>query len=102
MASRLDLHEEFCNVLGTRNVYYNSPESVKMNYPCIRYNLAGLDTKFANNEIYNSIKKYEVTVIDKDPDSPIYDDIIRHFPMCRLDRVYVAANLYHYVITLYY
>lgn len=102
MASRLQLHEEFCNLLGNRNVYFNPPESVKMKYPCIRYQLAALDQKYADNMTYIYNKKYEVTVIDTDPDSPIYDEIITHFPMCKLDRIYIAENLYHFVITLYY
>jgi hypothetical protein len=41
MASRLELHEELCAVLGSRNVYFMTPESVKMNYDAIRYALNG-------------------------------------------------------------
>lgn len=102
MASRLELHEKFCNILGNRNVYFNPPESVKMNYPCIRYKLGDIDLAKANNANYLIAKQYEVTVIDYDPDTTIYDEIIRHFPKCRFDRMYVASNLYHYVFTLYY
>lgn len=102
MANRLDLHEEFCNILKTRNVYFNPPEGVKMNYPCIRYKLGGLDQKFADDISYRNVKKYEITVIDPDPDSAIYEEIIKHFRMCKLDGIYMASNLYHFVITLYY
>lgn len=102
MANRLDLHEEFCNILKTRNVYFNPPESKKMDYPCIRYKLGGIDQKFADNITFLNTKKYEVTVIDPNPDSAIYEEIIKHFRMCRLDRIYMASNLYHFVITLYY
>lgn len=102
MANRLDLHEEFCEILKTKNVYFNPPESVKMNYPAIRYKLAGIDITNANNDNYLIAKKYEVTIIDSNPDSDIYDEIIRRFPMCRFDRMYIASNLYHYVFTIYY
>lgn len=102
MASRLNLHEELCEILGNRNVYFQPPESVKMSYPCIRYTLAAPDTRRANNTIYKSTNKYELTVIDYNPDSDIYQKILSHFPMCRLDRVYIASNLNHFVLTIFY
>lgn len=102
MANRLDLHEEFCNILKTRNVYFNPPEGVKMNYPCIRYSLSGIDLASANNDNYLIAKKYEVIAIDYNPDNTIYEDIIRRFSKCKFDRVYIAKNLYHYVFTIYY
>ena len=102
MANRLDLHRELSEIPGVLKVYFNPPESVKMNYPCIRYKLGGIDQKFADNITFFNTKKYEVTVIDPNPDSAIYEEIIKHFRMCRLDRFYMASNLYHFVITLYY
>ena len=100
--SRLELHEELCTILGNRNVYYDPPETVKMSYPGIVYNLSGLDTRAANNNTYNSIRQYTLTLIETNPDSNKFDEIIRHFMMCRLDRVYKSDNLIHYVYTLYY
>ena len=37
MANRLDLQALLEDLLGSRNVYYQPPESVKMNYPAIVY-----------------------------------------------------------------
>ena len=102
MASRLNLHEELCVLLRTRNVYFNSPSSVQMKYPCIRYSRSNVDVARANNSIYRNTNRYEITVIDKDPDSDIPDRILRHFEMCSFDRGYVADNLNHFVLTLYY
>jgi hypothetical protein len=102
MASRLKLHEEFCEILGSRNVYYQPPSSVTMKYDCIRYSLAGADHKRANNTIYKNTNRYEVIVITHDPDSDIGDKILAHFSMCSFDRSYVADNLNHKVYTLYY
>lgn len=102
MASRLKLHEELCELLGNENVYYNPPESLKMSYPCIRYNLSGMDHKHANDRIYNSTNRYELIVIDHDPDSDIPNRILSHFQMCRFDRKYVSNNLNHFAITIYY
>lgn len=102
MASRLKLHEELCTVLETKNAYFNPPESLKMEYPCIRYALAGIDNKYANNKKYKNMKRYEVIVIDRDPDSKIYDKVLEHFTMSNFDRMYTAENLNHFVLTLYY
>lgn len=102
MASRHELQEELCLILGSRNVYFNPPESIKMKYPCIKYSLSGIDLKRANDRNYKNTNRYEVIVIDDDPDGIIHEKILMHFPMCRFDRGYIADNLNHKVITLYY
>ena len=102
MASRLQLHEELCEILGSRYVYYNPPESVKMSHPCIRYSLSGVDQKNANNNSYMRKKRYEITVIDLNPDSDIFEKILDNFEMCSFDRSYRSDNLNHFTLTLYY
>lgn len=102
MASRLNLHEELCELLGTRNVYYQSPESVKMQYDAIRYELGGKDLKRANDRIYLNTNRYDGVVITRDPDTPIPDKLLAHFEMCSFGRPYTADNLNHYPFTLYY
>ena len=102
MASRLELHEELCAVLGSRNVYFNTPESVKMSYDAIRYELAGKDLKRANNRIYRTTNKYDGVVIARNPDTTIPDAILSHFEMCSFGQPYIADNLNHYPFTLYY
>lgn len=102
MATRLELHEELCAILKSRNVYFQPPEGNKMKYPCIRYSKAGIDQKRADDMNYKSTNKYEIVVLDKDPDSTIHELILEHFQMCSFDRWYAADNLNHYVLTLYY
>lgn len=102
MASRLNLHEEFCEILGTRNAYFQPPANVRMQYDAIRYNLSGKDLKRANNEIYQNTNEYEGVVITRSPDSDLPDKILAHFKMCRFGRPYVADNLNHFPFTLYY
>lgn len=102
MASRLELHEELCEVLGSRNVYFNPPESVKMQYDAIRYELGGKDLKHANNKIYKSMNQYDGVIITRNPDTTIPDALLAHFEMCSLGRPYTADNLNHYPFTLYY
>lgn len=102
MASRPELHEEFCEILGNRNAYFNPPESVTMKYPCIRYVLSSPNIKKANNGIYQITNRYEVTVIDHDPDSKIPFQLLSRFRMASWDRSYKADNLNHTVLTIYY
>lgn len=102
MASRLELHEELCEVLESRNVYFQPPASMKMQYDAIRYELGGKDVKRANNKIYQSMNKYEGVVITRDPDTMIPDKLLARFEMCSIGRPYPADKLNHYPFTLYY
>ena len=102
MANRLELHEEFCNILGSRNAYFQPPASIKLNYPCIVYSISSVNKKNANDKMYKSMNEYKVVVIDSDPDSEIPNKIIAHFPMCRFDRAYTSDNLNHSALSLYY
>lgn len=102
MASRLELHEELCAVLGSRNVYFQTPESVKMQYDAIRYKLSGKDLKSANNNIYLSTNQYDCVLITRDPDTTIPDRLLSHFEKCSFGSPYTADNLNHYPFTIYY
>ena len=100
MASRLQLHERFCNILGSRNVYYQPPASVRMQYPAIVYSRKNIENVHANNGVYSQSPAYEVTVINYDPDSKIVDDISK-LPLCQFDRHFTSENLNHDVFTIY-
>lgn len=102
MASRLKLHEELCELLGTENVYFQPPSNVKMKYDAIRYELSGKDLKFANNGAYIIVNRYDGVIITRDPDTTIPDEIIRRLKMCSFGRPYIADNLNHYPFTVYY
>ena len=39
----LNLHDEFIQILGTQNVYFQPPASTKLKYPCIIYKIASRD-----------------------------------------------------------
>lgn len=102
MVSKPELREVFCEILGSEYVYFQPPASVMMKYPCIRYSLGAPDLKRANNRIYKNTKRYEVVVIDYEPDSTIPDAILDRFQYASIDRRYTANNLNHTVLTLYY
>ena len=102
MASRLELHEELCDLLGSKNVYFQPPETIKLHYPCIVYQRNTGDTQFANNFPYTFKIQYLVTVITKDPDTDLINRIAMHFPMSRMDRHFTNQNLNHDVFMIYY
>lgn len=96
-----ELQAVFEEILGSRNVYYNPPASVKMNYPAIVFSRNRIDKKSANNTTYMINHRYEVTVIDRDPDCK-YIEVVLSLPMCTFDRHFVSDNLHHNTFTLYY
>lgn len=100
MASRLKLHEDFCNILGTRNVYFQPPASVKLQYPAIVYSRKDFSIKRANNSAYIIVPGYEGVLIDKNPDSEYLERILQ-LEHCRFDRHYTADNLNHDTFTIY-
>lgn len=101
MASRLELQSKLEKLLGTRNVYYQPPETIKMNYPAIRYSINDIESRKANDSRYISLKSYQIIVIDKKPDNPVIDAILQ-LPYSSYDRHYVSDNLNHDVIELYF
>ena len=101
MATRVDLQNVLEELLGSRNVYYQPPESLKMNYPAIVYTRKTIDNSYANNSVYKQNYAYEITVIDKNPDSEIVNKVSK-LSACRFDRHFKSDNLNHDVFTLYY
>lgn len=101
MATRLELHNKLVELLGSTNVYYQPPESLKMKYPAIRYSKSRIESVHANNAKYTKNNRYEIIVIDDDPDNPVIDKLL-DLPYCSYDRRYVSNNLYHDSLTLYF
>lgn len=101
MNNRNKLHELLCETLGSRQVYFQPPESVKMKYPAIVYSRNRIDNEHANDSVYMQSPSYSITVIDKNPDSEIIERVSR-LPRCRFDRHYTADNLNHDIFTIYY
>lgn len=101
MAQRMDLQRLLVDILGSDNVYFQPPSTVQMSYPCIVYNRDTAATDYSNNVPYRYKKRYQIMVIDKDPDSPIPDKVAE-LPLCSFDRFFTADNLNHDVFVLYF
>lgn len=85
----------------TPNVYFQPPNGLKMTYPCIVYVRDSTHTQHADNSLYKNTKRYSVTVIDRNPDSPLPDQVLA-LPLCAHDRFFASDNLNHDVFTLYF
>lgn len=103
MTSLIDKQQELQSLfLGfCDHVYYQPPESIKMNYPAIRYTRSDIRNTFATDNVYKQSHFYEVTVIDYDPDSVIVEKISK-LPKVRFNRHYTSEGLNHDVFTIYY
>lgn len=77
------------------------PASFKLSYPCIKYSLDKVRTYQANNTPFFFTRYYSVMVIDRDPESPLFE-AIKCLPRCTVDRFFIADNLYHFNFTIQY
>lgn len=98
---RLELQEILEGILGTNQVYFQPPPNLQMSYPAIIYSHSRANESFANNYLYRDKRGYDVTIIDRDPDSEIPEKV-KQLAMCSFDRRYIADSLNHTVYTLYY
>lgn len=101
MASRIELQTFLESLLGSKEVYFQKPESKKMKYPAIKYSLSGFDNKHANNGVYGSMTRYDIILMDWDPDSEFVEKL-KNMQYCSFDRHYPADGLNHWSFTLYW
>lgn len=101
MGNRLDLQTILEELLGSRNVYFQPPASIKMKYPAIVYSRKNLSLIHANNHVYGQLPEYEVTLIDPDPDSVFIEKLLQ-LPYCRFDRHFTSDDLNHDVFSITY
>lgn len=101
MDRRLKLHELLASIPGVTKAYFQPPPSLSMTYPCIVYERDDASTQHANNLPYRSMQRYQVTVLDRDPDSQILAGVAK-LPTARFNRHFTADNLNHDVYTLYF
>lgn len=88
-------------LLGSDQVYFQPPNNITLKYPCIIYTRDDAETKFADNNPYSFIKRYQVTSIDRNPDSTTVTKLAK-MHMCVFNRHFVVENLNHDVFSLYF
>lgn len=101
MDRRLQLHDELLSIFK-KNVYYQPPESIKLSYPCLIYNLSSGNNVNADNMVYLFNRRYDCVYITRDPDHTFIESVLNHFAHATYDRRFVKDNLYHDNFTIYY
>lgn len=99
---RLIFHQMLTQVPGIKKVYFQPPETVKLEYPCIIYEKQPGNSLYADDKLYKYTQRYTVLVIDRDPDSEIPEYIRNSFSHCRIDRNFIKDNLNHSSFTIYF
>lgn len=99
MAPRLELQARLEEL--TDHVYFQPPANVQMQFPCIIYSRDGASTDHANNGLYRHAKRYQVTVVDRDPDTELADKV-EALRYASFERSFAADDLNHYVFSLFF
>lgn len=101
MDRRMELHQKLVNILGSTNVYFQPPETIKLAYPCIIYERSDISQKYADNRSYFDMIRYSIILITRSPESDLVKSILE-LPYCSYDRYYAADSLNHDTFTLFY
>jgi hypothetical protein len=101
MGTRLEFQDVLEGVLGDSSVYFQPPTNVRMSYPAIVYNRDYRAVQYADNAVYTQTRRYQVTVIDPNPDSLI-PDLVGDLAMSTFVRHFTADNLNHDIFDVYF
>ena len=101
MGTRLEFQTLLEGLGNGVTVYFQPPPEVQMVYPAIVYNRDYLTNQFADNIPYAGMIRYQVTLIDANPDSPLHDKL-KAMPLMRFVRHYTSANLNHDIYDVYF
>lgn len=93
------LNEIMTEVSG--KVYFQPPENLKLEYPCLVYELEAVNIKFADNGPYSLWDRYQVTFLRHDPDSPVIRKLLS-LPHSSFSRHFATSGLNHDVFVIYH
>jgi hypothetical protein len=86
---------------AVKKVYFQPPNALQMEYPCIVYEREGNHTLYSDNTPSQTHTRYTITVIDRNPDSAIPQKVAA-LPLSSFNRFFAGDNLNHDVYTLYF
>lgn len=98
---RSELSAILNGIEGVQTVAFQPDGTTTLKDPAIMYEPAKPFVQHADNVKYKTEKGYLVTVIDRDPDSPIAD-AVEALPFTTFDRGFRANGLNHFVFNLYF
>lgn len=101
---RIKLHTILSDIMkkysSDARVFFKPDSNVKLKYPCIIYTREGDQSQHADNIRYFNNTSYQITVIDRDSDSDVVNDILNVLTSSRRSNEFVFDGLYHYIITI--
>lgn len=99
--NRSSLSQMLHNIEGVKGIYYQPPNGTEMKYPCIVYERDDIRNVYADDNVYLQHHMWKLTVIDKDPDSEIVQQVslIRGI---KFDRHFASDGLNHDIFTLFF
>lgn len=102
-SDRILLDEIFRDILGENreNCYFSPPDKMKMKYPCIVYRLSSIEAIRADNIKYRALEGYDVTVMDRDPDSELRRKVF-DLPFSTFNRSFTSGGINNWVFKVYY
>lgn len=100
--SREELQAMLQEFLGSEHVYFQPPESIRMKYPAIIYDLYRVNQRFASDRQHIGFPGWSITIIDRNKDVDWVSKMLESFKYCSVERIYVADNLAHYAFIVYY
>ena len=101
MSNRLGFRAYLKEYVTVPHFYFQPPENKKISYPCVIYKVSRADTNHASNIPYHVSPIYEVVLIDQNPDSIHFEELLR-VPRGKLVRTYEVDGLNHWVFQIYY
>jgi hypothetical protein len=101
MGTRLELQAALEGLQEGVSVYFQPPTNIEMNYPAIVYNRDYQHDDHADNQRYAYTRRYQVMVIDRDPDSAIPDKVSA-LPMSKYVRHFTTEGLNHDIYYVYF
>ena len=99
MDNRLKLQSLLEEALGSKQVYFQPPSSIRMKYPAIVYSRNNIENVSANDSVYVQHYSYQITVMDYNPDSEIVKKIAM-IPVIRFGNHFTSEDLNHDVFTI--
>lgn len=99
MAPRLELQSLLETVVP--HVYFQPPSNIQIQFPCIIYSRDGTSADRANNGLYRHAKRYQITVVDRNPDTELADKI-EALQYASFERFFAADDLNHYVFSIFF
>lgn len=99
--NRIKLQTLLEEVLGSKQVYFQPPSSIRMKYPAIVYSRSNIENLPANDSVYIQRHSYTITIMDYDPDSEIVKKISM-IPRTSFSNHFTSDGLNHDVFTIIY